>query len=124
MRIFSGIADDLGIESFRPAEYVTNAMLGMWQMRCRCNMHRNAVVYRVTLTDETVKAVEELLAEQKCVEALVKIQEEAVLTEVEKGKERLWMEIPKVTYKRKWKRNEILDTSDPRQGTLPGMEKR
>jgi len=119
---YVGLADDLGIESFFHADVVSPTQINFWVLRARFNPHRNAVVYRVWLEKEAVDYIRTLFESDRYLDALVEIQEKAVLTEVEKGKEEVWTQIPKVPYKRQWTVSRALLEKDPRQGTLPGME--
>lgn len=119
---YVGLADDMGIESFMHADVVSPEQINFWALRARCNRHRNAMVYRVWLSKETVDYVRTLFEDDRYLDALVEIQEKAVMTEVEKGMQKAWTEIPKIPYKRQWVPNLDLIKDDPRQGVLPGME--
>ena len=63
-RIFTGIADAHGIESFQPCEEIGKGS-SLHGFRVRANRHRHALIYWVELNDAQVEVISKLLGDEK-----------------------------------------------------------
>ena len=77
LKIYCGIADAHGIESFIPEEDY-KAKPFPFQMRADANRQRHAVSYVVELTEDRVAKIKKLLGEQKFKKALTELKKQAV----------------------------------------------
>lgn len=66
---YIGLADCHGIESFIPEAEAKTILFGL-KMRATVNRQKHAVIYKVDVSDDTVKIINELLEKCKYKEAL------------------------------------------------------
>lgn len=91
MKTYVGIADAHGIESFIPEGSVNVMML---KMRANANIHRHALVYRITVDQSQENMINEFLQRQEFIKALRYIKKNIHNVEIEKHREKSWKLIP------------------------------
>ena len=90
-KMYVGIADAHGIESFIPVDKVNVTILSI---RANANDHRHALVYMAKPSESQVKKIEELMDKGKFMEALLYLKRNVKEVSVQKGREKSWKLIP------------------------------
>ena len=70
MKIFIGIIDDYGLESFLDASNEKNQrkIFGL-KLRVRMNPHRNAIFYSINISTQTENKIQEAIKQKNWIEA-------------------------------------------------------
>lgn len=94
-----GIADAHGIESYVTKKDVSKNHLSMFVLRASLNRQRHAVAYEIEISKKADKIINELLKDDRCIDALKKLKKLAISVKLSKAStmgnvESSWLLIP------------------------------